>query len=413
MYFSTWITVGLFVLLAMIYVLISGGYVETARSFAGPESLEYSPYHLKLRCVEIHTCMRVGVLLLEQGVAVLVDWASHLLYMKNSAADLLSESPWGRLEYSDRHHAVAAITISHHVARAVFLLPLLWLTLYFFRAMASRLLFLLCAFLALAGWPPLLLDGVFSVLRLTVNWPLAYYNFSVGVIPSYDFGSAGFICLLALYISRRQNKTFLEIAGMTLLGQLIFENNGIISGVAFFIDALFNPAYGPIARRRRLAFARLGLTAVVSASLASGFAILYLQTSPSPSSSANSLISVFINYFRDHWEYYGHYNFDWWKVTVANFLTLTLVPALVGLVIGAAGARIGGSYATRIADDLRGALAAIVGFCVTVTIGLFVSGLGAEMGRQILPLALMVLVAATRAGEALSSRKAITGIRKM
>lgn len=401
---ATWAAVGLFAVLAVAYALMAGRYAAFASAILVPSAAAPVSPDFEIACRTINVCMRVGVPLLGQAVSSLVDAATALLFMKSSTSTLIAESPWGRMDHATATRAMVSMTAAYLAVRVGCLLPLLWLTLAFFRGSVARFFFLLAAFLTLAGWPPPMLDGVYGALRLLADWPLAYFLFS-SELASYDFGSIGFICLIALYIARRRRKTLAEIAGLTLLGQLIFENNGIVAGVAFFLDALCDPANGPPAARRRIAFVRLAVAAAVTLAVAAGFAALYATLNPvPPGARAGGALDSILAYARDFWRDYGSNNFRWWNVTLANFLTLTAIPAVVGIVVGAVGARMDAGPSPMIADDLRGALAAAVGFFVTVLIGLFVSGLSSDMGRQLLPLTLMALTASAKIGEALAAR---------
>ena len=387
-----WLSFGLFLVYALVFGLLKGGYAHV---------VEF-PSHLFV-CSEIHTCMRVGDNLLGAALSTIIEVAVGLLFMDPSTSTLLPQSPWGMGTPPPSEQAKAISTAVFILKRVIFLLPVLWLATVFFRGVFIRLLFLTVIFMALAGWPPPVLDVYFTIMGNIADWPKSYYMFALRIGP-HDFGSIGFNLLLVLYIARRSRKRLWEVAGLTVLGQLIFENNGIVTGIAFFTATLLIPAEAPTVNRFRLALQRLGISALASVSLVMFFVAIFFARGNGIDDGAAGVLTIIPNYFQEYWRNVGVINFGWFNVTVANFITLVSIPAVFGAVVGSVSAlsnRGSGKRWYRQAEtDGLAALCAAAGFFTTVIIGLFVSGMGSDMGRQMLPMVCLVLVFSAKYTEA-------------
>lgn len=90
-----------------------------------------------------------------------------------------------------------------------------------------------------------------------------------------------------------------------------------------------------------------------------------------------------------YWEVQGKYNFIWWNVTIANFISLMIWPAIVGVILGL------GFFKSRRGAPVEVAFRALlfpaIGFFITLLIGLTKSGFGSDMGRQVMPLVVIVI----------------------
>jgi hypothetical protein len=398
-----WCVVAVFLVYALNLALLSGDFERFAARWLQRPGAGATGHDLG--CDTINTCMRAGVTVLGEGLSTLFSGAAALLYMAPSTSALLPSSPFGMPVPPADEQLFAVRVATFIVLRVICLLPVLWLAVYFWREAWARIAYLTLAFLVMAGWPPPVIDVFFRAASVIADWPLAYYLFSVRLI-GYDFATLGFVHLLALYIARRGEMRLVEIAALTALGQIMFENNGIVAGVAVFAATFLEPAHA--GTRLRLATQRLAVAAAVSVTLATAFAIAASRTAAGAAGNGSGAVDMINDYFSTFWRDYGFYNFAWFNVTVANIATMMTIPAVLGLgagvIIGAVVRRDGPSR-PRVPGDARAALAVAVGFSVTVLIGLFISGLSSEMGRQLLPLACMVLVAAMKGGEAALNRR--------
>jgi hypothetical protein len=190
---------------------------------------------------------------------------------------------------------------------------------------------------------------------------------------------------------------------LTALGQVIFENNGIVTGIAFFSAALMMKESVPGLLRFKVALRRLIYAGLTSLLLAMVFILYYYFNNTHSVSSLGSPISVVPDYFAAYWRNYGQLNLNWLNVTIANLLSYIALPAffgcMVGSVVGMINWRNAGRDIERALSDGLASLSVSIGFGVTVGIGFFVSGLGSEMGRQLLPLVLLSMLTMTKLAE--------------
>lgn len=385
-----WLSVAVFLVYALILVMLKGNAVY------------YVPRTPDLfNCYSIHVCMRVGADMLSVLFTAAFDAAARLMFMDPATSTLLPQSDYAMMTPPGSERDMMVRTAEFISVRLLLLLPVLWVAIRFYRSTPLRLLFLTFVFMALAGWPPPMLDMFFYAAGTVADWPKSFYMFSQQLIPR-DFATIGFNFLLLLYLARRVDMRLREVAGLTVLGQLFFENNGIVTGVAVFTVTLLNGESTRLATRFGLAWRRLCVAGLASAALASVFVAIYLAGGGGEASE-NSFAAV-TGYIAEYWRNYGRNNITYLNVTVANFLTLVTIPFVVGLVMGGLSA-----IANRGADETSrrqahtdglAALSAAAGFMVTVIIGLFVSGLASDMGRQLLPLVCMVLIFSAKFTEA-------------
>ncbi len=300
--------------------------------------------------------------------------------------------------------------MTFYLARVVFLLSLPWLCLVFYRHAAHGFLFLTLLFVALAGWPMAVLDGFFWLLGSVADWPLAYYVFGTLLQP-YDFGSVGYAVFLCLYIARREPIRLWECAALTVAGQLIFENYGVVTGIALFAATLLADRRQAVPSRLWLASRRLAVAGAASVVLAGLFAVIHAGLAAGltdAATAAETPLAVLADYFASHWQDYGRTNFSWFNVIAANVISLISIPLILGVGFGAVVAltdRNRDPAGIREARaDCAAALAVAAGLGVTVVIGLFISGLSSDMGRQLLPLVAATIVFASKMGEWLCRR---------
>jgi hypothetical protein len=355
------------------------------------------------------TCMRVGGDALGYGVRAIYDGFAGFMFMDPETSFMANRSPWDYAQPDETEHAFIGDVIVFVVVRMICLLPLLWLTIFSFQGFFGRSVFLLLVFLTLSGWPTPVVDLFFVVSSSLLDWPLSYYLFSQRDFV-YDFATVGFICLLAIYLSKGRVIRWWEIVGLVIFGQLIFENNGVVVGVSIFVFTIFEPGNIPRKERILMALQRISIAAAASVTLALFFLWNYPLVPKNFSVDRETLtpLSNAIEYIKLFWTNYGSNNFAWFNVTIANLITIVTIPAVLGALAGLLY-----GWERRIAKiplntnsrtELKAAFSTACGFFSTLLIGLFVSGLSSDMGRQVLPLALMVLLAATKLSESFVRR---------
>lgn len=388
-----------FIVYAAVFALLKGDYSAYLSSI---QSESTAP---QLLCQEVNTCMRVGVVAVAFVLTTVLSGVADVLFTDPHLSSLVPESPWGILSPSQAEKLLVVRSVTFILVRFVFLLPILWLCMVFYRRTLDRFVILTLLFVALAGWPLPIVDWFYAMLAQVADWPLAYYNFTQRLVP-HDFGSIGYVVLLYLYIARRARIRLWECAALTLVGQLIFENNGIVTGVALFVATLLLDRPAPMSSRLMLAGRRLAVAGLTSVTLATLMVVLYRALGDGVVEAvddARTPVGMVVNYFVSYWDAFGRTNLSWANVLAANFAIMVLIPfvfgAGVGVLLALTDARRDPDLARRARTDCLAGIAVAAGFCVTVAIGFFVSQLSSDLGRQLAPLVAVTVVFAAKMGE--------------
>lgn len=292
--------------------------------------------------------------------------------------------------------AVAPL-LAIYVTSLLLLLPVYGALKDFFAPVAARLAMVVVVMCALGGWPAFVMEAFFAIVRTTVDWPHSYYLFSTLILLA-DVAAAAFLFLIAFFFSRGMSARPLSVAALAATGQLFFENLGFVVGVA----ALIHQALGNEEFRVRL---KRGFVSFVSAGAAAApvclVLVLLLLKTGTPT-LAGSGISAIETYLLEKWIVQGHYNFAWFNVTVANFISVMIMPCLFGGLIGLLMALGRGASEPELLREtaiVKSLLAVALAFFLSMGIGLFISGFGSDMGRQALPLAMLAGPLAAKAAE--------------
>ena len=202
--------------------------------------------------------MRIGGDILGNVIQNIYESDTELILMGSETSSLAHKSPckhaYAVLDTEEKKIVVQSAVF--FTTRINLLFPLLWLVFEVFKGSTSQAIFPLLAFMTLSGWPPPIL-GLGGAALTIADWPLSYYNFSQRLPEVYDFATIGFICLIVIYLSHCRIKRWWGIFGMVLVGQLIFENNWITTGIALFIFTLFDPDFTSPQFRLLTAFQRI------------------------------------------------------------------------------------------------------------------------------------------------------------
>lgn len=325
-----------------------------------------------------------------------LEAVSALFFLGPDAGPWAVPSPWG---FADTAHtrAVAVGLIALYGYQLLLALPVYWLAVRLFPGALNRAVYVAVILCALGGWPALLVNGWFVFAGLFVDWPPAYYNFAHPLLP-FDWAGIGFVHLLALAILRGLTGLRPALA-LAVLGQVMMDNLGLVTGLALGLAAWTSGGWRKGAAA--LAAAGAGSVAVFAAVALVGEAN-WEQAGWSRAAGEQGVAAKLAAWWGYYWEIQGKYNFQWWNVTVANFISLMVWPAIAGLVLGF-------SFATRrggasVPDALRALGFPALGFFVTLLIGLGKSGFGSDMGRQVMPLVTLMIPLAAMAGERLCLR---------
>lgn len=268
-------------------------------------------------------------------------------------------------------------------------LPVLVLSLY--RGLTIRAGLLLALVSCYAGWPPEMVNAVFWLWNHLSDWPRAYYLFGDRYLPS-DVAGMAFMLFLMVWLARIRSISLPVVIMITALGQATSEHLGFVAGCAMAAHALWTTDTRNAGLR--LAVVRLvyaGMTAVIV--LVGMLSWVLIRDGYYQQWQQTHDLSAMINEYRQQkWIRYGQYNQLWWRVIIANFISYLFLPVVVGIAIGAARASLGRDGALGVRNHARAALGILAPLTFIMIIGAFNSGYTSDLGRQSLPLAIMLLI---------------------
>ena len=329
--------------------------VEFLAMIALGETVTSSPYHNYGRCGVLPACLRAADAWLGVTIEGALIEASRLL-------DLLP----------DRHRP------------ELFSLPVKESYLIIFSVLLTRTLTLLPIVVACIAYrsPVLRATLIVAAFMSIFGWARSNPLFSETTIAGHDFAAIGFVFLLFALMAAGATRSFVAAAAVLVLGQLIFENLGVVTGVAVAIHGFMINRQATLRSRTRAALGRLGGFAAVSVATLAG---LYLMTGM----GTRVGVEGFATYFSYVYETYGRSNIREFYDIGENFLQILAYPSASGILLGLVAAVVFGRE-DRDADELRDqfwAVSAIwIGFACTLVIGFFLAGYYYNMGRQLLPL---------------------------
>ena len=271
----------------------------------------------------------------------------------------------------------------------VTLSPILILALKWENSPARSLILTIATMSAISGWNSTFISSIFAIPNIFMEWPQAYFLFQQR-LASYDLSTIGILIFIFLYLRFRRKSNIFELILIAILAQFTFEYMGLILLCAMFFQSYYtNQNHTPMAKFICASkdVSIVGIT-IVSAILAStlvffGMGNTLIQTIPGVSAIDANFESL------DH--------VKWWLIIMIGML---MPPILIGGVIGTIYGFIGRAPSK---SDLRKDLSilggALVGFFLVLAIGAFTAYYPSELGRQMLPMAIVVLLFSMRISE--------------
>ena len=271
----------------------------------------------------------------------------------------------------------------------VTLSPILILALKWENNPARSLILIIVAMSAICGWNSTLISSIFAIPNIFMEWPQAYFLFQQG-LASYDLSTIGVLVFIFLYLRFRSKTHVFELILVAILAQFTFEYMGLILICAMFFQSYSkNQKHTLIARlvcaSKDVSF--IGIT-IICAVLASSLAFFEM---------GNTLIQTIpgISAIDANFESSDH--IKWWLIIMTGML---MPPILIGGFLGTIYGFIGKCPCQ---SDLRKDLSilggTLVGFFLVLAIGAFTAYYPSELGRQMLPMAVMALLFSIRISE--------------
>lgn len=265
------------------------------------------------------------------------------------------------------------LLLSMFIARIVIFLPVLVAAWNSYKNIFLRASFIILIFMSVFGWAR--------------SNPLFSEQFTL----LYDFSAVGFLMLFYFLLSNNLVRGFVPCALALIMGQLMFENLGIIVGVSAFVFS-WSMAEGSRLSGFKAAFRRLIALAGVSVGTLILLVLVFnLLASPD---AAKSQLS-FTSYFKESFNTYGRINIQEAYDLYENTLQLLAYPIAGGLIL----ALLSGFVfkqpekpLVRIRAEFWASFGIWIGFWVTLVPAFFLSGLYYEMGRQLIPLACLTTI---------------------
>lgn len=339
-------------------------------------------------CGNIPECLRIGSAWSWKVIAEFFASASLFLFTYDLPG--LEVNP-------DDVYIANAMAVSAVLHRLLALAPMLYAITTLTSDRRAATVMMVAIFAAMFGWSEALYGPMIGFFRLFADWPVYYWDFAM-MLRFYDYMSAGFLFLLLARLSREAFPTLAELAVLTVAGQLLFENLGIVTGIAAFVATLLA---GPADGRLRLACTRIGACAAASAgAMVLLLAIIQIRTG----SGAVDHTETLGGYLASYADLVAN-NIRALPIITANFISLLTLPVVIGGLAGVLLHRIENMGSAAAGKSAAAAAGIVAGFAVTLLIGFFVNSYLSETGRQTWPFIVMVTVASALAARWLAARR--------
>lgn len=347
-------------------------------------------------------CLRMTSAILGQSIEGLYSWLAGGFFWDVASSAFFMGSPWSINDISPDKVTNLIIPICAYVSFVLLLLyPVLIICRRLFDGFPERVFFLMAAFSVLIGWYPVIVNLWFNFASVFIDWPRSYYLFSQKAL-HYDFGTICILLLGLLYLTRPAQRSLLTVAVLAVLMQATMEHLGIVFAFGVVFAGIVN-CLNTVGQRDWRKPILEGLTAI-SAAVAAALLIsvaFYVLSGPADAAAGSSANAT--GFLSEKWWTVVENNFYWIRTLTANVISITILPAIAGAAIGAiAGFRNKKSESAKRDDDFGIAMIAsgmIIGYMLTAVVGLFFVAYPAEMGRQFLALAMLMLIAVAKLTE--------------
>ena len=271
----------------------------------------------------------------------------------------------------------------------VTLSPILILALTWEKSPVRSLILTITAMSAICGWNSTLISFIFSIPNLFMEWPQAYFLFQQQ-LTSYDLSAIGVLVFIFLYLRFRSKMHIFELILIAILAQLTFEYMGLILICAMFVQSYYksqkqNSIAKLICAIKGVSIVGITIIIAVLASILAFFGMgnTLIQTIPSVSAIEANFESI------DH--------VKWWLIIMIGML---MPPVLIGGFLGTIYGFVGRPPCkSDLNKDLSILGGTLVGFFLVLAIGAFTAYYPSELGRQMLPMTVMVLLFSMRLSE--------------
>lgn len=311
---------------------------------------------------------------------------SALFFLGPESGPLGLETPWAFAD-SGRNRDVAVAILALYGHRLILALPLYLLAVRLFQGLWSRLIYIAVLLSVLGGWPAVMVNGLLRAGQLVAHWPVAYYNFAHPLF-NFDWAGIGFVNLLALAILAGTDRKPLLVLLLAAFGQVLMDNLGLVTGLSLGLAGWASSGL----RRGALALSAAGLGTMLVVGLQSSLGMMSMEQAglAQAAITGGGPLAKLGAWWGYYWETMGKYNFLWWNVTIANFISLMAWPLVVGALLGL----VLPAETGRSRDDVpmtRALGLPALAFFATLLIALFKSGVSSDMGRQVMPLLTLII----------------------
>jgi len=338
--------------------------------------------------------LRFGGALVYQMVEWLLEGLSHFMMITPETSIGFVGTPWGHKAYDAMTlNQIVRPLLSVHVYQIILLIPIVLCAQQMFIRPLTQAIFVFMTLICYGGWPPILVNALFSALNAIADWPRAYYMFADRLIPS-DVSILSILFLLTLWLSRPQALTLPHVAAVTALAQITAEHLGFVTGVAICLRTF---AADGVNKKSTIQAARqLAVAGTVSAVLLIAITVFVLNRQEWIFGGDGSLAGSWQAYWAEKYAKYGYYNLLWLNVIVANFISFLMLPVLAGLIIGGwCYLRDGRAGASDPQSQFMASGSVMLALILAMGLGASNSGYSSDLGRQATPLAcLLILVVA-------------------
>ncbi len=373
-----------FLLVVLFLVLVVFAIAIRDRSTSGlinatPSETSFEAY-APLSCNNLPACFRIGTKALSNGAVALKVFLTDALDVETNR--------WFPDTFNIQQKEAAISKMVQVLFIAFVLSPILLAVCASFASFPQRLLAMIVVFMPILGWAR---SG--DIFQGQLFWP-------------YDFTAIGYLFLLYVLLSEGYLDRIFPAAVALVAGQLIFEHLGLITGVAIAARHYFVLDPGRSRRERSIAAIRTltllgGLSVAVALTIVTVIRSKYESLSFAKEGEPFSWL----------WAFYGRANWDAIYDVFENLLDLMVYPVVFGIVLGAISILVW--RVTRSAPNpsiihsQQCALAWMcVGFFMAISVGLFISGLRYEMGRQVAPLMCLLGLFSAKSVELYVARRA-------